>query len=338
MEETMAGSMEAFPARDELPHPIAPEPLWQESVVLLWWDAAAGIGGFHRIGHEPGAGISTSWIGIHTRDGLRFCRHLNLPFDPSHRDHCAFRVGDAYEARFENGEAIWRVDEADCEMHLVATDYTPRFDLFRKGGTVTDDFAPGHLEAAGRVRGHIRLGDRRVQVDGLCYRDHSWGKRDWASLLSHRWIAGTCGPELTFNAASWHGIDGSLRSFGIVVRDGVVTYAEAVDLLVFMETDAMTHRGGIATFDLPGGERIRIDIRTPVDGAVTLHHGVACVDEICEFEYGGRSGFCDLEITTNPRAGTGAVSALVRATLQKGLSQREWHPDHLPDPFRGTQP
>ncbi len=329
----MTASIQPFAAKDELPHPIAEDPLWQESVVLLWWDRNSGIGGFHRIGHEPGNGVATTWVGIHTRDGESFRQHVNLPFTEGDRTETSFRVGDNYAASFEDGSAIWTIREDDCEMHLVATDYTPRFDLFRAGGTVTDDFAPGHLEAAGRVRGSIRLGQRDFEVDGLCYRDHSWGKRDWSSLLSHRWIAGTCGPELTFNAASWHGVDGSLRSFGIVVRDGVVTYADTVDLLVFMETDATTHRGGIAAFDLPDGERLRIDIRPPIGGALTTHNGVACIDELCEFEYRGSAGFCDLEITTNPRGGTGGVSALVRATAENGLSRRPWSADQLLSPF-----
>lgn len=330
----MAAPAEPFTVDDELPHPIGPDPLWQESVVLIWWDAAAGVGGFHRIGHEPSQNLATSWVGVHTRDGERFTQHLNLPLSDAEPSKTGFRVGEAYEARFENGNAIWTIREEDCEMELVATDYTPRFDLFRAGGTVTDDFAPGHLEAAGRVEGHIRLGGRRTEVNGLCYRDHSWGKRDWTTLLSHRWIAGTCGPELTFNAASWHGVDGSLRNFGIVVRDGVVTYADAVDLLVFMEADATTHRGGTAAFDLPDGERIRIDIQTPIGGAMTLHNGIACIDELCEFEYQGKTGFCDLEITTNPRGGTGPVTALIRATQQRGLSRREWATEDLLSPHR----
>ncbi|GFG72019.1 DUF7065 domain-containing protein [Mycolicibacter senuensis] len=329
----MTTSVEPFSADDEMPHPIGADPLWQESVFLLWWDRAAGIGGIHRIGHEPGHGISTSWVGIHTRDGESFCQHLNLPFTEADRTGTAFRVGDQYEADFAEGKARWTIEETDCEMELVVTDYTPRFDLFRAGGTVTDDFAPGHLEAAGRVRGSIRLGEKRYEIDGLCYRDHSWGKRDWATLLSHRWIAGTCGPELTFNAASWHGVDGSLRSFGIVARDGVVTHADTVDILVFMETDAMTHRGGVVAFELPGGETIRIDIGPPIGGGLTTHNGVACVDELCEFEYGGSPGFCDFEITTNPRGGSDPVSALVRATMEKGLSRREWSTGQLLSPF-----
>jgi len=53
-----------------------------------------------------------------------------------------------------------------------------------------------------------------------------------------------------------------------------------------------------------------------------VHNGVACVDELCSFEYGGTQGFCDFEISTNPRAGRGPVLSVVNATLQEGLSYR----------------
>ncbi len=330
--DQMSGISEAamFRPSDEHLHPIGDDPSWQESVVITWWDEKAGIGGFHRIGHEPhaddGQGIATCWTGIHSRSGERFCEYYRSPLLPQDRQYPhTFGAGDAYQARFEDDKAVWTVREEGCELDLVAEDYTPRFDLFRQGGTVTDDFAPGHLEAAGRVSGEVHLGDHRASIAGLCYRDHSWGRRDWSSLLSHRWVAGTCGPELTFNATSWHGVDGSLRSFGVLVRNGEVIYAESVEIVVWMEIDAMTHRGGAITLKLSDSEDIVIQMHA-VDGLVTLHNGVACVDELCEFEFKGHKGFCDLEISTNPRGGTGPVSALVNATLEKGFSLKSATP------------
>ena len=312
-----------FPIEDELPHPIGDDPWWQESVFLTWWDDRAGVGGFHRLGHEPhannGAGVASYWLGLFTRDGLRYKRHASVPLRPDDHGRRHFRCSDAYEVKHDK-RAIWTIEDGDCSLRLESEDFTPRFDLFRSGGTVTKDFAPGHLEAAGRIRGSLRLGDRSFDIDGLCYRDHSWGRREWSTLLSHRWIAGSCGPGLTFNAASWHGVDGSLRSFGIVVRDGVISYA-SVDILVFMEIDACTHRGGIVTFKLPDGETIRLTPQV-VDGALTLHNNIACVDQICTVEYRGMKGFCDFETTTNPRAGSGPIKALIGATMEPGLSRR----------------
>jgi hypothetical protein len=320
----MSAVADTFPIEDEYTHPIGPDPLWQESVVITWYDLARGIGGFHRIGHEAhanqGQGVATSWIGLCTEDGRRYKRHDNLPLQPSDRGPDLFSVSGRHQMRFD-GRACWSINEPDCQLQLIAEDYTPRFDLFRRGGTVTDDFAPGHLEAAGTVTGSLVLDGRRQAIQGLCYRDHSWGKRDWTTLLTHRWIAGTCGPQLTFNAASWHGTDGSLRSFGIVARNGVVTYARDTDIVVYMECDGVTHRGGRLSLTLPDGERIVIE-PTAVDGFVTLHNNIACVDELCTFEYQGARGFCDFEVSSNPRAGSGPLSALVRATLTEGFSRR----------------
>jgi len=313
-----------FPIDDEYTHPIGNDPNWQESVVIVWFDLKSGIGGFHRIGHEAhandGAGVATSWLFITTTDGTRFRRHDNLPLQASDRARDLFSVSGKHQLHFD-GRANWSVDHDECRVRLIAEDFTPRFDLFRHGGTVTDDFAPGHLEAAGTVKGEVTLAGKHYQVDGLCYRDHSWGKRDWTTLLTHRWIAGTCGPQLTFNAAAWHGIDGSLRKFGIVVRNGEVTYASEVDIVVYQECDGVTHRGGRMTLTLPDGEKIVVEPRV-IDGGVTLHNNVACVDELCSFEYQGTPGFCDFEISTNPRAGRGPILGLVNATLQEGLSHR----------------
>jgi hypothetical protein len=324
MSKSHEAAPNTFPIDDEYTHPIGPDPFWQESVVIVWFDLKSGIGGFHRIGHEAhannGAGVATSWIFVTTVEGTRFRRHDNRPLQPTDRRHDLFSASGHHEMQFD-GRANWTVNDEQCRLRLVAEDFTPRFDLFRHGGSVTEDFAPGHLEAAGTVKGEVTLGGRHYPVDGLCYRDHSWGKRDWKTLLTHRWIAGTCGPQLTFNAAAWHGIDGSLRKFGIVVRNGEVAYATDVDIVVYQECDGMTHRGGRMTLTLADGEKIVVEPRV-LDGGLTLHNNVACIDELCTFEYRGMQGFCDFEISTNPRAGSGPVSGLVNATMAEGISRR----------------
>lgn len=315
-----------FPLEDEYPHPIGDDIWWQESVFLTWWDDKAGVGGFHRIGQEPhaaGGAVASYWLGLFTRDGQRYRRHVSVPLRDVDRGERLFRCSDAFAMAHDGQDSIWTIDLPDCEMHLVAQDYTPRFDLWGHGGTVTQDFAPGHFEVGGTIRGRLRIGERQFDIDGVCYRDHSWGRREWSTLLSHRWIAGSVGPELTFNAASWHGTDGSLRSFGIVSKNGVVTHAVNTDIVVYMETDACTHRGGVLSMQMPDGERITLRPRL-IDGALTLHNNIACIDTICTVEYQGRKGFCDFEITTNPRAGSGPIKALVRATMQDGLSRRDW--------------
>ncbi len=315
-----------FPPSDELPHPVGEHPLWQESVFLVWGDVKQGIYGFHRIGQEcnanNGQGMVTSWNGIATREGVRFGRYLFEPMRPEDRHEGGFRATSLVSMAYD-GTTRWHLDDPACTLDLVSTDYTPRFDLFKDGGTVVEDFAKGHIEVGGDIKGSVRLGTAEYAIDGMAYRDHSWGKRDRSTMLSHRWIAGTIGPELTFNATAWHGTDGSLQTYGIVCRHGEIAYATKVDIVVFMEIDALTHRGGILSMTLESGEIIELHPKL-VDGFLTKHHNTGVVDALCEVEWNGRMGFCDFEISTNPRAGTGPIAGLVRATREQGLSRRDW--------------
>jgi hypothetical protein len=315
-----------FPASDEVPHEIGEHPLWQESVFLVWADMKQGIFGFHRIGQEcnanEGRGMVTSWNGIATRDGVRFGRYLFVPMRPEDRHPSGFGAGGVVSMDYD-GTTRWRIDDPDCTMDLVSTDYTPRFDLFKDTGSVVENFAKGHIEVGGDIKGTVRLGDTTYTIEGMAYRDHSWGKRDRSTMLSHRWIAGTVGPELTFNATAWHGTDGTLLTYGIVCRNGEISYARHVDIVVHMEIDAVSHRGGVLTMTLEDGEVIALHPKL-VDGFLTQHHNTGVVDALCEVEWNGLKGFCDFEISTNPRAGTAPIASLVRATRAQGISMRDW--------------
>ncbi|HVY85209.1 MAG TPA: hypothetical protein VG943_08750 [Caulobacterales bacterium] len=315
-----------FPPIDELPHAIGDHPFWQESVFFTWGDVERGVFGYHRIGHEPnandGKGFVTSWNGIGTREGVRYCRYLLAPMRGEDRDANSMRAGNRFQYHHKDGVTRWRIADDVCSMDLTSTDYTPLFDLYPSGGAVTQYFT-GHTEVGGRVAGDLRLGDQSWKIEGTVYRDHSWGPRIRGTMLSHRWIAGTVGPELTFNATSWHGSDGSLKTYGIVCRDGEIMYAREVDILVNMEIDAYSHRGGMLRMVLDDGDVIEIHPKL-VDGFLTEHHQSAVIDAMCEVSWKGRKGFCDFEITTNPRGGERPVSALVRATKEQGLSTRPW--------------
>jgi hypothetical protein len=217
----------------------------------------------------------------------------------------------------------YRVADDDVELVLDVEDFYPRTDFFPSdAGTVSEDFASAHYECSGRITGRVRLAGREYEVDGLCHRDHSWGVRRWDTLLNHRWMPGTFGPHLSFGSIAWNGIDGSVRQFGYVVRDGEVTIAEDVDVTLLMEADGITYRSGASRWRLPGGEELVIDA-APYDAVVSEHHDVGVVDAICELEHPTwGSGFCDLEASTNPRGGTRPIVTALRANITDGLSSR----------------
>jgi hypothetical protein len=325
MSDTAALSVVEHDERSELPQAPTGDEWWQDSAFVAWHARDAGIGGVFRIGHEPNhaGGIAALWFGLVTRDGLRFRRNTTNALGPADRRENAF---GALEGRYEisyDGRMRYRVDDEDCKLELEVSDFYPRTDFFPAGaGTLVDDFASSHFEASGRITGSVKLAGVDYEVDGLCHRDRSWGIRRWNTLLNHRWVPGTFGPELSFGSIAWHGIDGTVRQFGYVVRDGEVIHALDVDIAVVMEPDGTTYRGGTATWTLPGDERLVIEC-APIDAVVSEHHGVACVDAFCEVEHDGRLGFCDLEVSTNPRGGTGPVTAALRATRVDGVSRRD---------------
>lgn len=314
-----------YPLEDEAPHKSNGDRQWQESIAFTWWDDAAGIGGFHRLAHELGAVPATlvNWNGVMTRDGVRFRRHVARHLRADDQRPLGFACAPL--AEFEAKERpVYRLNDPDCELNLECGDYFQRTDLFPANpGALADDFASCHFEVGCKVTGTARVGGRRYEIDGLGYRDHSWGKRDWSILLSHRWVAGTFGPDLSFCALTWHGTDQKIKKFGILVRNGEVIGAKTVDIVTYMEADATTCRGGEVTFTMPDGESLFL-IAKPIDGLMSYNDSIALVDTLCTVEYNGRKGFCDFETSSNPRQGKARISPLERANDVDGLSRRSW--------------
>jgi hypothetical protein len=167
----------------------------------------------------------------------------------------------------------------------------------------------------------VRLGEREIAVDGLGYRDHSWGPRDYRAWLSHRWVAGTFGPELTYSLITMHGAQGELIRTGYVVRDGKPTVASEIDILTYLEPDGFTHRGGRAVARLADGDEIAIDFEL-VDGMVWGLHGLAALDTICVARCGDLVGQGDFEMTNNATNGRDPITLAIGAALEDGLTQR----------------
>jgi hypothetical protein len=321
----MSGYVQHSEASEGRQRPDEAEEWWQDSVFVAWHAAGAGIGGIFRIGHEPNfnGGVAALWFGIVTRDGVRYRRNGAPALTDADRLPNGFGAHEGrYRQVFEDGRMRYLVDDDDLHLELEVEDFYPRTDFFPSdAGTVSEDFASAHYECSGAIRGTVQLAGRDYEVDGLCHRDHSWGPRRWDMLLNHRWMPGTFGPQLSFGSIAWNGIDGSLRQFGYVVRDGEVTVADAVDIAVTMEADGVSYRAGVSTWTLPGGERLSIDA-APYDATISEHHNVGVVDAICELELDGVAGFCDLEVSTNPRGGSRPIATAVRANNTPGLSHR----------------
>ena len=325
-------AIDMYAITDERPHdPDAADPHWQESIFFFWWDDAAGVGGIHRVGHEPNTSPPTanSWNGVFTRDGARFRRYERPELSPEDRLPDGLVAGPSRYTCDENWR--FRLDDSDCELDLEwYEDFVGLPHMYPKKsmGEVHSDYAPQHYETAGRVRGRARIGETTYEIDALAYRDHSWGRREWPTLLAHRYLAGTVGPEFTFCSLAWLGIDGRISSFGLIIRDGVFEYAESVDFLTYLEPDGTSHRGGEVSFHMRDGETIVIH-PVLVDAVLHEHGGdsgaaLSAIDSVCVIEYQGQRGFGNLEITNNAKNGADRVRSVTRAICENGLSRRDW--------------
>ncbi|KAH7086120.1 kinase-like domain-containing protein [Paraphoma chrysanthemicola] len=304
-----------------------PQDIWQESIVLVWWDDASRVGGFHRLGHEPNrkdGPKATLWnhlitpAGFYKRQRFQDLRSEDTPPDLS------FGCGDdTCTHKFVDGEHIWDISDGDVSAHLSFTDTGPNVACFPTSKTFTEGFASLHFDIPGQVRGWVNVKGRKFPVEaGFGIRDHAWGPRDWnQTLQGHRWVVGSAGKELGFVGVGFQKPDCSVAQFGWVVRDGVVTMAKELDIVAYMEADSQVNRGGAVKYRLTTGEELHFT-HTPVGvpAAVSHHHGLNCVDRICKFECSnGLQGFSCFETSCNVRRESARPATFTDGIADDGL-------------------
>ena len=324
MEIFGGGNVLEYGPEEEGPHAIGEPYYWQESVVLVWWDTNNHVGGMHRIGHEPQQGENggqiSLWNHIFTKDRV-FKRDCILPLRDEDRPANGFRGGDDGCSFEYTDHAIWRINEPEVQAELHITDAHTPVDIYPKSNSLGEDFAPNHMEVGGTVKGHLKVADKEYQIDGLAFRDHGWGIRQWDTLISHRWVAGTFGPDYSFLITCFHTSDDDLGAFGCIMRDGKLYYTKEVDVVTYFDLDGISHKGGRVSMTLSNDEKVELECTPMQKGVVSWIHGIACVDTMCEVKSGDRVGICDFEITNNHMRGSYQPKVARMAVIENGLHQ-----------------
>lgn len=313
--------MQAFSEADDRPHQPQDHPQWQESALFCWHDPASGAGGFWRLGQEPVAGALNSCFGVFDGAGNRFRSNVTgVPLGPADRGEGHMGWGPHLRVEFD-GTARIRADFADCEAELEFTDFHPRFDYMAVAMPDAPLEAGGHhFEVAGRMTGRLRIGDREMAVEALGYRDRSWAVRDWSWMRGTRWWPCVFGPDLATHVL--HAIvDGRVLKLGYVWRDGTATPVVDSDVLVALESDALTPRRGEGVLHLATGETLHISCDR-ADGVVMHVRGYTAVETLGTALLNGRRGMSNLEVSTNPGGGAAEPVCAVGSNLVNGLSRR----------------
>ncbi|MEH6489164.1 DUF7064 domain-containing protein [Hyphomonas oceanitis] len=297
------------------PHIPSEDRHWQESDCYWFYDRKNGIGGFHRIGQKPNLGTGQVTLFVFKEGGERYIlssgEKAEHELGPDDRQAAKQVVGSHTAEALGDGRMrfTWGEEECEGDLEFYESFHEPR--NWSKTGH-SDDFmssinSDGHLECSGRIRGTVKIGMNSYNIDGLCHRDRSWGFRDnsRASLHRYRMFSGTVGPELSFASFLLDLKDGPKMVAGFVARHGEDLDVRDLRVITRFDSDGLTPLGATGILTLETGEEVRIEASS-VQGFMTPvpEAGAASQDHISTFMYNGKTGFLDLELSTNPGRGT----------------------------------
>ncbi|MDF8332213.1 DUF7065 domain-containing protein [Novosphingobium cyanobacteriorum] len=287
---------------------------WQESDCYWFFDSKARVGGYQRIGQFPNRGTGQVLAFAFAEGGLRF-RHSHEDVAANcARDANSQRVGNHWARALGNGVMSFGWTEDGCSADLTFSEpfYEPRSWMKHEAdeagaAEVSRSMnTGGHLEVAGRIRGHIVIGGETHEIDALAHRDRSWGRRDYKLAHQHRMVTGTIGPELSWATYIMHLANGMVAKAGFVARHGVTTDIDDIRVLTELDWDGLTVSRLRTQLLLRDGSEIEVSGPSiegttfeTEDWLLSSHHIVSV----------GSTGFTVLDITNRPQKGDFMPSA-----------------------------
>jgi len=311
---------------------------WQDSTWLQWWDFESGLGGVHRIGHEyndEGGPFCAGWTNLVSPQGV-FKHVTYLPLREEDKLPNGWGSGDGV-ARNEivDGEHIWIIDSPkdDISARLVFRDYHGAFRGFPSSGDTAEHISAHHIDVSGTVTGNVTMKGKTFQVNGMGLRDHGWGYRDVNKILSHRYVTGCFGPDLSFCAYSvCNGITDTIEKFGWVVKGDEVHFVKDVDMVTYAEVDTVSIRGGRLKLTLPDEEVLDIELTAVAPGLMNYFHKMFNNNTLCVAEYKGRKGAGHWETSANFYSGEREPIKMYRALAHNGYYEGAANGHGTPDP------
>ena len=301
-------------------------PQWQDSTWLQWWDLESGCGGVHRIGHEygiDGGPFVAGWTNLVSPNGY-FKHVVYLPLREADKLPNGWGGGDEVcSNEIINGEHIWNINDpaTGVSARLVFTDYHGAFCGFPSAGRTAEDITAHHIDISGPVTGTITMPGGTFKVNGMGLRDHGWGHRNLGTMLSHRYVTGCFGPDLSFCAYAIHnGVSDTVETFAWCVKGDTVVFAKDVDIIVYAEVDSYSTRGGHIVLTLADGDVIDCELKAVAPGLVNnFPYSFQNNNTLCRAECKGRVGTGHVEVSMNFRYGSRKGERMIRALIANGF-------------------
>jgi hypothetical protein len=279
--------LERILPEDDGSHPVPPDAdeYWQESWFLGWYDPAHRAAGFHHLGLQGVRGRADVWSWI-ALDGTVVGKYQNLRLPLPADDLSDLTLGPlhvltktplrsyALSSAYENGNRSDVVYDAFIDPFSYSL-----------GGDIGKD----HYESMGRVTGSVTVAGTETEVSGWAFQDHSWGARHWGSVLAHRWIWATFGPDLFCSAFSFTTPKGRI-DFGYVYEGGEFRGVTRVDTGARVADDGHSPVGCDARLWTADGRGYHITGACEVTSVSSHDEGFFVTDGMTVFECGGRLG------------------------------------------------
>ncbi|SMH54758.1 DUF7064 domain-containing protein [Mesorhizobium australicum] len=150
-------------------------------------------------------------------------------------------------------------------------------------------FADNRLEQSGWVKGYIEWDGKRIELDRIGHRDHSWGVRHWQVPQHWKWLVAYA-PDASriVNAWIWMA-KGEWGVGGYVVRDGELVPIASVDQKAAFDDDMTQRSIDVQITDIRGGtcsmqmERFGL-VKLPTGG----RHATMIMEAACRAKIDGR--------------------------------------------------
>jgi hypothetical protein len=91
----------------------------------------------------------------------------------------------------------------DVRIDFAFTGIHDAFSYYRNPDGLPSWFAVNRIEQTGRVHGALEFAGRRIELDRMGHRDHSWGVRDWGVPQHWKWFVAYTESGRALNGWIW---------------------------------------------------------------------------------------------------------------------------------------
>ena len=241
--------------QDENVHGPGSDTNFNESVYTNGFDLESRIGGWMRLGNRIHEGYAELSVCLYRPDGRIACQFQRPPIN----NNDGFAAGGL---EYEVTEPLRSVDMRYDGEVLVLDDpellrdprrlfseaprqpCTVEFSLdglspIHGGEPVTAeqqtmygrDFSLGHFFQHTRTTGTIRVGADEWSIDGLGWRDHSWGPRHWTNINFYRLFIANFGEDFGITVLKITDREGLTRRTGVIHFEGELEDIIDIDLI-----------------------------------------------------------------------------------------------------------